>query len=193
MDSISTNSAVPNPIPPPPSSSSRRSSFDSFPRNTPDRTFTDVNLRQEISGIPDHTPSLLASPGGMSNSSAETTTTIDIPDAFDMPQGTTMTSELFSSVTESTTHPPMYHNVESTVLMQQTPPIYYPGELPPAYQVAAALPTYEEAELTKGIIWLNLSISIGVYDVSENTDILDKTNLPFYSWKIGRITDTHSR
>jgi hypothetical protein len=85
----------------------------------------------------------------MSNSSAETTTTIDIPDAFDMPQGTTMTSELFSSVTESTTHPPMYHNVESTILMQQTPPIYYPGELPPAYQVAAALPTYEEAELTK--------------------------------------------
>jgi len=46
----------------------------------------------------------------------------------------------------------MYHNVDSTVLMQQTPPIYYPGELPPAYQVAAALPTYEEAELTKGIV-----------------------------------------
>ena len=106
-----------------------------------------------------------------------------------------MPSELFSSVTDSTTHPPMYHNVESTVLMQQTPPIYYPGELPPAYQVAAALPTYEEAELTKGIVWLNPSINLknGIKEISGNADILDKTNLPFYSWKIGRITDTHSR
>ena len=160
MESSLTNSSAPNPIPPPPSSSSRRSSFNSFSRSTPDRTFTDVNLGQGIYEVPDHTPSLLASPGGMSNSSVETTTTIDIPDAFDMPQGTTMPSELFSSVTDSTTHPPMYHNVESTVLMQQTPPIYYPGELPPAYQVAAALPTYEEAELTKGIVWLNPSINL---------------------------------
>ena len=87
----------------------------------------------------------------------------------------------------------MYHNVESTVLMQQTPPIYYPGELPPAYQVAAALPTYEEAELTKGNIWPNPGIFIGIIAISGNADILDKTNLPIYSWKIGWITDTHSR
>ena len=31
------------------------------------------------------------------------------------------------------------------------PPDYFSEDLPPAYQVASALPTYEEAELTKGI------------------------------------------
>ena len=30
------------------------------------------------------------------------------------------------------------------------PPDYFAEDLPPAYQVASALPTYEEAELTKG-------------------------------------------
>ena len=30
------------------------------------------------------------------------------------------------------------------------PPDYFSEDLPPAYQVASALPTYEEAELTKG-------------------------------------------
>ena len=30
------------------------------------------------------------------------------------------------------------------------PPDYFTDDLPPAYQVASALPTYEEAELTKG-------------------------------------------
>lgn len=33
---------------------------------------------------------------------------------------------------------------------QGPPPDYFTDELPPAYQVASALPTYEEAELTKG-------------------------------------------
>ena len=32
------------------------------------------------------------------------------------------------------------------------PPDYFTDDLPPAYQVASALPTYEEAELTKGMI-----------------------------------------
>ena len=31
-------------------------------------------------------------------------------------------------------------------------PDYFTDDLPPAYQVASALPTYEEAELTKGKI-----------------------------------------
>ena len=31
------------------------------------------------------------------------------------------------------------------------PPDYFTDDLPPAYQVASALPTYEEAELTKGM------------------------------------------
>ena len=30
------------------------------------------------------------------------------------------------------------------------PPDYFSEDLPPAYQVASALPTYEEAELAKG-------------------------------------------
>ena len=32
------------------------------------------------------------------------------------------------------------------------PPDYFTDDLPPAYQVASALPTYEEAELTKGMM-----------------------------------------
>ena len=32
------------------------------------------------------------------------------------------------------------------------PPDYFTDDLPPAYQVASALPTYEESELTKGMI-----------------------------------------
>ena len=41
--------------------------------------------------------------------------------------------------------PPSYSG-----LYDEPPPLYYSGELPPAYQVAASLPTYEEAELSKG-------------------------------------------
>ena len=32
------------------------------------------------------------------------------------------------------------------------PPDYFSEDMPPAYQVASALPTYEEAELTKGTL-----------------------------------------
>ena len=32
------------------------------------------------------------------------------------------------------------------------PPDYYTDDVPPAYQVASALPTYEESELTKGTL-----------------------------------------
>ena len=61
------------------------------------------------------------------------------------------TSGLSTSATNSSIQPPMYSSTGSTVPLQApAPPVYYPGELPPAYQVAAALPTYEEAELTKG-------------------------------------------
>ena len=41
--------------------------------------------------------------------------------------------------------PPSYSG-----LYEEPPPLYYSGELPPAYQVAASLPTYEEAEMAKG-------------------------------------------
>jgi hypothetical protein len=41
--------------------------------------------------------------------------------------------------------PPSYSG-----LYEGPPPLYYSGELPPAYQVAASLPTYEEAEMSKG-------------------------------------------
>ena len=34
--------------------------------------------------------------------------------------------------------------------LPEPPPDYYTDDLPPAYQVASALPTYEESELTKG-------------------------------------------
>lgn len=34
----------------------------------------------------------------------------------------------------------------------EPPPDYYTDDLPPAYQVASALPTYEESELTKGTV-----------------------------------------
>ena len=41
--------------------------------------------------------------------------------------------------------PPSYSG-----LYEEPPPLYYSGEQPPAYQVAASLPTYEEAEMAKG-------------------------------------------
>jgi hypothetical protein len=41
--------------------------------------------------------------------------------------------------------PPSYSG-----LYNEPPPLYYSGEMPPAYQVAASLPTYEEAEMSKG-------------------------------------------
>lgn len=41
---------------------------------------------------------------------------------------------------EARDDPPSYYN--------EPPPLYY--ELPPAYQVASSLPTYEEAEMSKG-------------------------------------------
>ena len=40
------------------------------------------------------------------------------------------------------------------------PPDYFTDDLPPAYQVASALPTYEEAELTKGKIKKEFTIFI---------------------------------
>ena len=44
------------------------------------------------------------------------------------------------------------------------PPDYFTDDLPPAYQVASALPTYEEAELTKGKLELvKLGSSIVIF------------------------------
>ena len=155
-DSSITQTSTPNPIPPPPSSTSRRSSSTSFARTTPDRILTEVNLGNDPSFAPIHRQSLLDSPGTASNFSTETTTTIDIPDELDIPDrpgiNTTATHHDISqtSVNVSSTDPPIYVDLASTTPMHPAPPIYYPGELPPAYQVAAALPTYEEAELTKG-------------------------------------------
>ena len=37
------------------------------------------------------------------------------------------------------------------------PPDYFTDDLPPAYQVASALPTYEESELTKGKFFKKLN------------------------------------
>ena len=143
-------------MPPPGQETSRRSSSTSFARPTPDRILTDVNLGSEASFAPIHQPCLLDSPGTTSNFSTETTTTIDIPDELDIPDSSGMNftntnSDISpTSVNGSNADHPIYTNMGSTVPMQPPPPIYYPGELPPAYQVAAALPTYEEAELTKG-------------------------------------------
>ena len=156
-DSGSTLSATPNPIPPPPSATSRRSSSTSFARNTPDRVLADVSLEDDnTSSDPAYQTSLIASPGATSNFSTDTTTTIDIPDDQVIPDlydmSITITNSDSSPPTNgSHTDPPIYTNRGSTHPIQPPPPIYYPGELPPAYQVAAALPTYEEAELTKGI------------------------------------------
>ena len=47
------------------------------------------------------------------------------------------------------------------------PPDYFTDDLPPAYQVASALPTYEEAELTKGKIKEELPHN-GVKFILEN-------------------------
>ena len=143
-----TQPFTPNPIPPPPNSASRRSSSSSFPRPTPDRVLADVSLGSDTSYASLHQASLLDSPGAASNFSTETTTTIDIPDELDAPDSHGIVTE--SVQTTNGSNPPTYSNLESTGPMQPPPPIYYPGELPPAYQVAAALPTYEEAELTKG-------------------------------------------
>ncbi len=43
-------------------------------------------------------------------------------------------------------------NLESpnSSTMAAPPPEYYTDDIPPAYQFASALPTYEESELTKG-------------------------------------------
>ena len=53
--------------------------------------------------------------------------------------------------------PPSYSG-----LYEAPPPLYYNGELPPAYQVAASLPTYEEAEMAKGQIQFKLQITCNV-------------------------------
>jgi len=153
-DSGVPHSSTPNPIPPPPSATSRRSSSTSFARNTPDRILADVSLEGDTSSVPVYQASVLASPGATSNFSTETTTTIDIPDDQDITDIydmsiTTINSDVSPTANGLNMDPPMYTNMGSTNPMQPPPPIYYPGELPPAYQVAAALPTYEEAELTK--------------------------------------------
>jgi hypothetical protein len=41
-------------------------------------------------------------------------------------------------------------NVGQQQINVPPPPDYFSDDLPPAYQVASALPTYEESELTKG-------------------------------------------
>ena len=43
------------------------------------------------------------------------------------------------------------------------PPDYFTDDLPPAYQVASALPTYEESELTKGMILKGIIIYHSIY------------------------------
>ena len=48
------------------------------------------------------------------------------------------------------------------------PPDYFTDDLPPAYQVASALPTYEEAELTKGKLELVKLGSIQHYHFSPS-------------------------
>ena len=155
----SASSSLPNPLPPPPTSSSRRSSSTSFPRSSPDRVVIGEDMEGEITPTTMRVNSLLASPGASSNISTGTTTTLDIPDEFDIPDATEgMNTETgygpasgISTSATTTIAPPMYNNEGSTIPLQPPPPpVYYPGELPPAYQVAAALPTYEEAELTKG-------------------------------------------
>ena len=40
------------------------------------------------------------------------------------------------------------------------PPDYFSDDLPPAYQVASALPTYEESELTKGKLFSRMTSNI---------------------------------
>ena len=40
------------------------------------------------------------------------------------------------------------------------PPDYFSDDLPPAYQVASALPTYEESELTKGKLFRRMTSNI---------------------------------
>ena len=137
-------SCTPNPIPPPPAS--RRSS-NSLSRTTPDRILADSS-----SYAPLHQVSLLDSPGAASNYSNETTTTIDIPDELDEnshPNGISNNHDAMGMNVQNANQPPTYSG-SNLGSIQPPPPIYYPGELPPAYQVAAALPTYEEAELTKG-------------------------------------------
>ena len=150
--SATSQSCIPNPIPPPPTS--RRSSH-SF-RTTPDRNLAEVTEAHSSPSYTSlHETALLQSPGAVSNFSTDTTTTIDIPDELDYNHAET--SQNNDTNVQNTNYPPSYtggssHGPFSTSM---TPPIYYPGELPPAYQVAAALPTYEEAELTKGNILHN--------------------------------------
>ena len=148
--SATSQTCIPNPIPPPPTS--RRSSH-SF-RTTPDRNLAEVT---ETHSSPSYTSlnetTLLQSPGAVSNFSTNTTTTIDIPDELDNNEHVE-TSQNNDTNVQNTNSPPSYTggNNLGSISTSMTPPIYYPGELPPAYQVAAALPTYEEAELTKGNI-----------------------------------------
>ena len=46
--------------------------------------------------------------------------------------------------------PPQQVPREAQGTQSGPPPDYFTDDLPPAYQVASALPTYEESELTKG-------------------------------------------
>ena len=54
--------------------------------------------------------------------------------------------------------PPSYSG-----LYEAPPPLYYSGELPPAYQVAASLPTYEEAAMSKGKTGNDVILSKYIY------------------------------
>ena len=151
--SATSQSGIPNPIPPPPTS--RRSSH-SF-RTTPDRNLADVTETHSSPSYTSlHETAVLQSPGAVSNFSTDTTTTIDIPDELD-DNNHAETIQNNDTNVQNTNYPPSYTggNNLGSFSTSMTPPIYYPGELPPAYQVAAALPTYEEAELTKGTILLN--------------------------------------
>ena len=56
--------------------------------------------------------------------------------------------------------PPSYSG-----LYEGPPPLYYSGELPPAYQVAASLPTYEEAEMSKGKTCYDIMLQKQCYQI----------------------------
>ena len=157
VDHNNSHSTVPTPLPPPPSSVSRRSSSStSFARCSPDRIVAEVDT-EGLNNAHLHATHLVTSPGSSSNYSTETTTTIDIPEQLDITHTTSSrmdsaptNSDGYPTSNGSCTDPPLYANMGSTAPVHPPPPVYYLGELPPAYQVAAALPTYEEAELTKG-------------------------------------------
>ena len=53
------------------------------------------------------------------------------------------------------------------------PPDYFTDDLPPAYQVASALPTYEESELTKGMILKKELLYTIAFTLSEKGECYD--------------------